>query len=131
MAYMTRKNIAGLFGALCVVGIALSGFALYAQVTRPGPAPAMAGSEPIVAVPAPAVRPTPVAADGACATAMGAVRAIQHQSASGSLLDERANLQLTADLVGLDRDCTPALDQEFRTREMTPWLTYLPPGAGT
>jgi hypothetical protein len=132
MAYGSRKKLVGLFGALCVVGVAFAGLALYAHFTRSAssPAPAAAGNEPIVAVPPPAVPPTPVAASGPCSSAMGAIRAIQHHFASGSLLDERANRLLTADLVQLDRDCSADLDGKFRARELTPWLTYLPPGAG-
>ena len=88
------------------------------------------GSEPIVARPAPAVPPTPVAGTGDCATVMDAVRVIQHRYASGSLLTETANRRLTTDLDRLDRECDPDTAREFRSRELTPWLTYLPPRPG-
>ena len=123
---IVARRAAGI-GAVCIV---LAGATVFAHASRSGPTAAAIGSVPIVATPAPAVPPTPVAATGDCASAMGAVRAIQHRFASGSLLDERANRQLTADLLRLDADCSPGSARAFRTRELTPWLTYLPPGAG-
>lgn len=125
----SRRMLVGVFGVLCA--FAFGGVVLYGHFARSGTPVAAVGSEPIVAVAPPAVPPAPVPATGACATAMGAVRAIQHRFGSGSLLNEPANRQLTADLVRLDRDCSPDLARAFRTRELTPWLTYLPPGAGT
>jgi hypothetical protein len=91
-----------------------------------------AGSAPIPARPAPATPPEPVAADGPCGRAMDEIRTIQREFPSGALLTAAANADLTRNLAQLDRACTatPDLADEFRHRELTPWLTYLPPGAG-
>ena len=54
---------------------------------------------------------------------------MQRTYPSGSVLPESANQQFTADLERLDQACasTPAVEQAFRDRELTPWMTYLPP----
>jgi hypothetical protein len=61
---------------------------------------------------------------------MDAIRVLQHAYPSGAMLPARANTRFTTLLTRLHRDCaaTPALEQAFRERELTPWLTYLPPG---
>jgi hypothetical protein len=90
------------------------------------------GSTPIPARPAPETPPEPVIAPGACGRAMDGVRAIQREFASGAILTDAANADLTRALARLDADCAGEreLEREFRERELTPWLTYLPPGAG-
>ena len=62
---------------------------------------------------------------------MASIRRIQRTYPSGAMLSESANAGLTAKLATLDDACGSmrALQQEFRDRELTPWLTYLPPGA--
>src|SRR4051812_4750298 len=69
------------------------------------PAAVPAGSEPIAAQPAPAHRPAPVVAPGACGTAMQVIRRTQRTFPSGAMLTDAANAQLTADLARLDRAC--------------------------
>jgi len=86
----------------------------------------VAGSEPIPAVPRPAVLPEPVAATGACAGAMDVLRALIVSIPSGALLDDAQNTQLTAGLDGLDGACSDDESEEFRDRELVPWLTYAP-----
>jgi hypothetical protein len=90
------------------------------------------GGAPVAARPAPAHPPTPVVAPGACGNAMASIRRIQRAYPSGAVLPESANARLTADLARLDDACASmrALQQEFRDRELTPWLTYLPPATG-
>ena len=127
MRESTRRALGVVVAAACAFALVLGGAALYAHLTRPGTLTAAVGTQAIVARPAPAVAPAPVDATGECASAMDAVRAIQHRFASGSLLDDAANVKLTADLAHLDRQCDPATAREFRARELTPWLTYLPP----
>jgi hypothetical protein len=129
-----RLSKTGLWGALAVVGV-LGGIAVGSLANRvlgadrPGPAAAAPSRPAIVARPAPAVAPAPVAADGDCGAAMETVRALQRTYPSGSMLPEPADQQFTADLERLDRACasTPDLEQAFRDRELTPWMTYLPP----
>ncbi|MGQ0826101.1 MAG: hypothetical protein ACT4OX_13910 [Actinomycetota bacterium] len=85
------------------------------------------GSRPIVAQPAPAVPPEPVAAEGECGVEMAAVRVLIELVPAGSLLDPAQNQRLTAGLATVDAACSADLAEEFRTREVVPWLTYLPP----
>ncbi len=89
-------------------------------------------TDPIVARPAPAHLPTPVVVDGRCRRAIDAVRAVQRDYPSGAMLPAAANERLSAALGGLDAACAthPKALATFRRRELTPWLTYLPPGAG-
>jgi hypothetical protein len=62
---------------------------------------------------------------------MASIRELQREFPSGAVLPESANRRLTKQLTRLDTACAslPALQREFRARELTPWLTYLPPGA--
>jgi hypothetical protein len=85
------------------------------------------GSLPIVAQPAPVERPEPVAAGGACADELTAVRGLMAAAPSGSLLDDAQNFQLTAGLTRVDDACSSEVAGEFRSQELEPWLTYLPP----
>jgi hypothetical protein len=87
------------------------------------------GGAPVPARPARAHPPKPVVAPAACGKAMASIRRIQRAYPSGAVLPESANARLTADLARLDDACASmrALQQEFRDRELTPWLTYLPP----
>jgi hypothetical protein len=80
--------------------------------------------------PAPATTVAPVRAPGACGAAMDALRSLQRRYASGAVLPPAANATLTARLARLHRACakTPQFEDAFRTGELTPWLTYLPPG---
>ncbi len=97
------------------------------RLSDPVPAPSGAdGSETIRAEPRPAVDPEPVAATGACADAMNTLRGLMTSAQSGSLLDDAQNTQLTAGLDGLDTACAADDAEEFRDRELVPWLNYAP-----
>jgi hypothetical protein len=88
-------------------------------------------TEAVRARPVPATAPAPVEASGACGEVVDAIRALQRTYPSGAMLPARANARFSTLLARLHRDCaaTPAIEQAFRDRELTPWLTYLPPGA--
>jgi hypothetical protein len=124
-------------GALAALALGAGGVALWQHATHDGAdsqtvvAAGRPATEPIAARPAPATPPRPVAATGGCGAAMASIRTLQRQYPSGSLLPEAANRQLTTDLATLHEACaaTPAVERAFRRRELTPWLTYLPPGA--
>jgi hypothetical protein len=125
-------------GALAVVALGVGGFVAWQhQAHDAGGAVVVASgqpaTEPIAARPAPATPPQPVEAPGACGGAMARIRTIQRQYPSGALLPEAANQQLTTELAALRHDCaaTPAAERLFRRRELTPWLTYLPPTTAT
>jgi hypothetical protein len=125
-------------GALAVVALGVGGVVAWQHQAHDSAGGAVVvasgqpATKPIAARPAPAVPPQPVGAPGACGGAMTRIRTIQRQYPSGALLPEAANRQLTAELAALRRDCaaTPAAERLFRRRELTPWLTYLPPTAG-
>jgi hypothetical protein len=131
MGRLTRPGVWGALAALGVLGGIFAGGLADGVLGTDQPVPAAAApTRPaIVALPAPAVRPVPVAADGECGAAMQAIRVLQRTAPSGSMLPEAADEQLNADLEHLDRACTstPDAEQAFRDRELTPWLTYLPP----
>jgi hypothetical protein len=124
-------------GALATVALGAGGVAVWQHEAHDAAGGAVVvasgqpATEPIAARPAPATPPQPVEAPGACGGAMARIRTIQHQYPSGALLPEAANQQLTTELAALRRDCaaTPAVERRFRRRELTPWLTYLPPTA--
>jgi hypothetical protein len=88
---------------------------------------------PVRAQPAPATSPAPVVAAGQCGAAIESLRALVRRYPSGSVLPDAANRRLTVGLVRLHVKCAAARSAEaaFRARELTPWLTYLPPGAGS
>jgi hypothetical protein len=133
MGRLTRPGVWGALAALGVLGGIFAGGLANGVLGTDQPVPAAAApTRPaIVALPAPAVGPVPVAADGECGAAMQAVRALQRTAPSGSMLSEAADQQLNADLEHLDQACTstPDVEQAFRDRELTPWMTYLPPSA--
>ena len=88
---------------------------------------------PVQAQPPPASAPVPVTAPGQCGAAIDSLRALVRRYPSGSVLPEAANRRLTVDLTRLHTKCAAARAAEasFRARELTPWLTYLPPGAAS
>ncbi len=130
----TRTTRIGWVLAFAAVGVGLAGLVFYQPGASDSSAPAAAttdGGAPIPARPAPAHPPAPVRAPGACGKSMAAIRKIQRTYPSGAMLPEAVNARLTEDLGRLDDACASrrVLLQEFRERELTPWLTYLPPGA--
>jgi hypothetical protein len=128
VAKLTTRGLLATAGGLVLLGVVLA-LALTDGNGPTAPAAAALGRPAIVAKPPPAVPPEPVAAGGDCGAAMDAVRSLQHTYPSGSMLPEPADQELNADLARLDRACAgaPQLALLFRTRELNPWLTYLPP----
>jgi hypothetical protein len=88
---------------------------------------------PVRAEPAPVSRPAPVVAPGECGDAITSLRVLVRRYPSGSVLPDAANRRLTLGLARLHAKCAGARAAEasFRARELTPGLTYLPPGATT
>jgi len=128
LAELTTRGLLAAAGGLVLLGGVLA-FALTDGTDRPAPAAAALSRPAIVAQPAPAVPPEPVVATGGCGAAMDALRTLQRAYPSGSMLPETADQELDTDLARLDLACTdaPQLARLFRTRELNPWLTYLPP----
>jgi hypothetical protein len=131
----------GWFAVLVVAAVALgAGPWFWTRYAHPHAATAGSASAvveggsvgaPVRARPAPATAPVAVAATGACGTAMGALRSLMRTYPSGSVVPEAANRKLTAELALLHAACAHdrAAEATFRSRELTPWLTYLPPAA--
>jgi hypothetical protein len=129
---LTTRGLLATAGGLVLLGVVLA-LALTDGTDQPVPAAATLSRPAIVARPAPVVAPEPVAAGGKCGAAMDAVRSLQRAYPSGSMLPETADQEFNTDLTHLDLACTdaPQLAELFRTRELNPWLTYLPPGPRT